>query len=198
MKMVNICIGRFQPFTNGHYKCVETAWKLKHLPTVICIINVPESKVDKRHPFPTSMLVDVYNDVFANDPKIADVVAVSSADIVAISKMLQQNGMQIASWTCGTDRFETYNRMSTKYHELANLSDDFELLEIPRSDDDVSATKARNCLLNDDMDGFFNMLPNMSDRSKLNLYDKLKQQIENVYNKFMERRIMRLERLLLK
>ena len=39
MKKVNIVVGRFQPFTAGHYACITTAKKLRNLPTVICIIN---------------------------------------------------------------------------------------------------------------------------------------------------------------
>ena len=60
MERVNIVIGRFQPFTAGHYSCVKAAMREKGLPTVICMIDVPESKVDKRHPFPSNMLINLY------------------------------------------------------------------------------------------------------------------------------------------
>lgn len=181
MKRVNICIGRFQPFTAGHYKCVEVAWNEKHIPTVVCMINVPENKVDKRHPFPTELLVDSYNELFSNDNKIADMVPVQSADIVTIGKTLRSYGYEIASWTCGTDRYETYSRMASKYHDQAGLTDDFELIEIQRTDDDVSATKMRECLLNNDKRGFYTMLPKSIASGKVILFNTLKDQIDYVY-----------------
>lgn len=177
MKKVNIIIGRFQPFTAGHYVCVTTANKKKKLPTVICMVDTPESKVDNRHPFPTSMLLNAYKKFFDNDPLIKEVITVKSADIVNAAKALKERGYQIASWTCGTDRFSDYSKMAEKYHDAAGLSDDFECIEVPRTDEDISATKARNCLLNDDKDGFFKLMPNDLEKSD-ELYNTLKAQME--------------------
>lgn len=177
MKKVNIIIGRFQPFTAGHYICVTTANKKKNLPTVICMVDTPESKVDNRHPFPTSMLLNTYKDMFDKDPLIADVIPVKSADIISAAKALKEKGYQIASWTCGTDRFSDYSKMSERYHDVAGLSDDFECIEVPRTDEDISATKARNCLLNDDKDGFFKLMPDGLEKSD-DIYNALKTQME--------------------
>lgn len=181
MKKVNIVVGRFQPFTAGHYACITAAKKLRNLPTVICMINTSEEKVDKKHPFPTSMLLDLYSEAFSGDPNIADIITVRSADIVLIGEELRKRNYEIASWTCGTDRLETYNRMSTKYHEQAGLSDDFELIEVARTDEDISATKVRNCLLEDDRSGFFLMMPKSVKRDDY-LFDTLKEQIDKVYS----------------
>lgn len=196
MKKVNICLGRFQPFTAGHYKCVEAAWKEKHLPTVICMINVSAAKVDKRHPFHSEMLVEAYNDLFSSDPKIMEVIPVRSADIVTIGKTLAEDGYEIGSWTCGTDRIDDYTRMSDKYGERAGLADDFEMIEVPRTDEDISATKARTCLLNDDRDAFYSLMPQGSASSLDSLFDTLKEQINMVYYNNIESRICRLEKLL--
>ena len=196
MKRVNICIGRFQPFTAGHYKCVEAAWKQKHIPTVICIINVSPERVDKRHPFPSDMLADLYGDLFSNDIKIAGVIPVRNADIVTNSQVLADNGFEIASWTCGTDRYAGYSRMAERYADKAGLSEDFEMIEVPRSEEDISATKARNCLLNDDRAGFLAMIPPGSNEDVL--YNTLKEQIDIVYdnNESLERRVAKLEKLI--
>ena len=51
MKKVNITIGRFQPFTKGHMKCVEEAYKELSVPTIVCMINVKDEKVDEKHPY---------------------------------------------------------------------------------------------------------------------------------------------------
>ena len=185
MKKVNIVIGRFQPFTKGHYACVEAAMKKKNLPTVICIIDTPESKVDERHPFPSDMLTDLYGEFFSHDEKIVGVVPVKNADIVKIGEELKKHDFEIASWTCGTDRIDSYTKMSTKYKEQAGLSDDFEMIEVYRTDEDVSATKARQALLDDDKKAFYSMIPpvSLSTRLRINLYDHLKKQIDKVHKK---------------
>ena len=212
--MVNIVVGRFQPFTAGHYVCVETAKKLKGLTTVICMINTPESKVDKRHPFTTDLLLYLYNELFSNDPYIEKVVPVKNADIVAIGEELRRYGYEIAAWTCGTDRYDTYSSMASKYHDKAGLTDDFEVIEVKRTDEDISATKARGYLLSDDKQAFFSMMPKSVKPSNEFFYS-LKEQIDKVYNTpeqepkktrrrklseqySLERRVARLEKLLYK
>lgn len=214
MKRVNIVVGRFQPFTAGHYVCVETAKKLKGLQTVICMINTPESKVDKRHPFTTDLLLYLYNELFSNDPYIEKVVPVKNADIVAIGEELRRYGYEIAAWTCGTDRYDTYSSMASKYHDKAGLTDDFEVIEVKRTDEDISATKARGYLLSDDKQAFFSMMPRSVKPSNEFFYS-LKEQIDKVYNApepetkktrrrklseqySLERRVARLEKLLYK
>jgi cytidyltransferase-like protein len=181
MQRVNIVVGRFQPFTAGHYVCVEAAKKLKDLPTVICMINTPESKIDKRHPFTTDLLLYIYNELFSSDPYIEKVVPVKNADIVAIGEELKRYGYEIAAWTCGTDRYPTYAAMAEKYHDRAGLADDFEVIEVKRTDEDISATKARSCLLADDKQAFFSMMPRSVKPSDEFFYS-LKEQIDKVYN----------------
>lgn len=179
MKRINLMIGRFQPFTKGHYKCVEEAYKQKKIPTVICMINTPEEKVDEKHPFPSSILLPLYKNMFSKDNKIEDIVLVKSADIVKIGEELSKKGYIISSWTCGTDRIESYTRMSSKYHDQAGLSDDFEMIEIFRTDEDISATKARQALMDDDKETFIKLTPKipLSMNLKANIYDELREQI---------------------
>lgn len=187
MKKINITIGRFQPFTNGHMKCIERAWKELGIPTIVCMINVKDEKVDEKHPFPTSLILPLYNDAFKKEEKIEKFVLVTNADIVKIGEMLYQEGYEIASWSCGTDRIDSYTKMATKYAEQAHLSDDFQMLEIKRSDEDISATKVRQALLDDDKKFFDKMTPfgTLSQHLKgdKSVYSVLKAQIEKVVNK---------------
>ena len=187
MQKVNIVIGRFQPFTNGHLKCVEEAWNKLNVPTIICMINTKDEKVDEKHPFPSSLLLPLYNDVFKKNKMIKKVVLVVNADIVKIGEMLKNDDYQICSWTCGTDRYESYSRMSKNYHDQAGLSDDFQMIEVKRGDEDISATKVRQALLNDDKRTFDKMTPfgSLSQhlKGKESVYEVLKTQINKVMNK---------------
>jgi citrate lyase synthetase len=76
--------------------------------------------------------------------------------------------------------------MATKYAEQAHLSPDFKMFEIKRSDEDISATKVRNAILNDDYKSFVVMTPLATLKSKLvgkNYYKELRDQINKVMNK---------------
>ena len=142
-----IIVGRFQPLTLGHFRCIEAAQR-RGLKPVLCMINTPENKTDERKPFPSSVLMKLYGPIAH---KLGfEVVLVKSADIVEISKSVNK----IAAWYCGTDRFNDYKRMADKYHDEAKLEDDFEVIEIPRTDEDVSATACREAIKNDDYKKF--------------------------------------------
>ena len=182
MERVNLIVGRFQPFTKGHYFLVNAARRQKNLSSVICMILTETP--DKKHPFPTTMLTDLYNDFFANDNNIVEVIPVKSADIVKIGKLLKDKGYEIASWSCGSDRLAGYAKMANQYHDLAGLSDDFEMIEVPGDEkavDNISATKVRNALLNNDRDTFDTLMPEGSVFNMSTMYGTLKDQIEKVY-----------------
>jgi nicotinic acid mononucleotide adenylyltransferase len=184
MKKVNILIGRFQPITNGHVKCAQVAFEQKGIPTVLCMIETPDSKVDARHPFPSSLTVPMYKDLFSHNKKahIEDIVLVKNADIIKIAEVLRANGYEPQSWTCGTDRVDSYKAMAEKYHERAELPDDFEVIEIKRGDEDESATKLRDALARDDKDTFFKMFPaiSLSVRVKTDIYSTLRNQLLSI------------------
>ena len=182
-KPINIMIGRFQPLTNGHMKCVDEAWKVKGVPTIIAMIGVKEEKVDPKHPFPSDMLLPLYNEIFAKNKRVEKVILVKNANIVEIGENLYNEGYQVCSWTCGTDRLESYEKMANKYKEKAHLSDDFEMIEIKRTDEDISATKARQALIDDDIKTFAALTPlvTLKERTTGNrVYNTLREQLLKV------------------
>ena len=154
MKRVNIIIGRFQPLTYGHIKCIQNIYNIFNIPTIIIMINTPESKVDSRHPFSSNLLNTIYNEHFKMDPIIEKVVLYKNADIVKIGQMLKDMGYEISTWVCGEDRYNSYYNMVNKYKEDAQLPNDFRLINIKRTEDDISATQARNMLIRNDSKGF--------------------------------------------
>lgn len=185
MKKVNITIGRFQPITNGHMSCIEIPYKKLGIPTIICMIDVPDDKVDEKHPFPSSMLLPLYKNLFEKNNMIEDIILVKSADIVKIGETLYNMGYEIQSWTCGTDRLAMYKRMSTNYAEKAHLSEDFELIEVKRADEDISATKVRQAILDNDYKTFVAMTPLVTIQSRLTgkeCYDELRAQLLKIHN----------------
>ena len=182
-KRVNITVGRFQPLTNGHIRCVEVPKKELNVPTVLCIIDTPSENVDKKHPFPTSMLLPIYRDLMKSRNDIIDIVVVKNADIVKIGEVLNDK-YEIVSWSCGTDRIESYTNQSSKYKEKAGLAKDFKMIEVVRPKDAISATKVRAAILNGDIDTFNKYTPYNTLKSFLkgdnSVYNTLRAQLLNI------------------
>ena len=148
-----IIVGRFQPLTKGHLKLILEA-KRKGLEPVLCMIST--SKTDERKPWDSRFLLDLYAEPMK---KLGfRIVLVKSADIVEIGKAIRGMGWPAASriraWFCGTDRYKDYARMVDKYGAEAGLDPEFELVEIPRSDEDISATKCREAIVKGDFKTF--------------------------------------------
>ena len=168
----NIIIGRFQPLTDGHMKCIEAAWKELGIGTVICLVDTPENKVDARHPFSTSVLLPIYNELKDTFKYINDIVVVKNADIVKIGEAVNDK-YEIKSWTCGTDRIDSYTKMSTNYKDQAGLAPDFQMIEVKRGDGDISATKVRKALLDGDVKTFNRLTPYNTLRSYIKEQNKV-------------------------
>lgn len=154
-EQVNILIGRFQPMTKGHLRCMQRAQENLNIPTILCIIETPEEKRNERHPFSTETLLGAYNAIL-DKSLVREIITVKNADIVKIAERLKDKYI-IKSWTCGTDRYESYKTMAEKYKEQAGLDPEFEMIEIERTEDSESATALRKALKKNDRTEFEKM-----------------------------------------
>ena len=176
MKNVNICLGRFMPFTKGHYKMIEYGLKHNGLPTVIFMIS--NKKMDKKHPF-SDELIQKEMDMLKKSLKgIENTVYVSSADIVKLGQWCYENNYEPQFWITGSDRLAAYKRQAEnpKYQDLGHFPSSFTTLEVPRTDEDISATKVREAIMNDDLDTFKKMMPEGTEK----LFDDFKEALSQV------------------
>lgn len=176
MKKVNICLGRFMPFTKGHYKMIEYGLKHNGLPTVIFMIS--NNKMDKKHPF-SDELIQKEMDMLKKSLKgIEDIVYVNSANIVKLGSWCYENNYEPQLWITGSDRLATYKRQAEnpKYKEKLHLPDTFTTLEVPRTDDDISATKVREAIMNNDLEAFKKMMPEGTEK----LFDEFKEALSKI------------------
>ena len=157
MERVNIIIGRFQPFTLGHLKCAEEAYKKLKVKTVLLVIDTV--KQDSRHPFLTRQLEKIFDATVRHEQTLTGWLTVKNANIVDNIEILRQAGYEPISWTCGTDRFDSYKRMVDKYGEDIGLDSNFQVIEVKRGDEDVSATAVRNALRNDQEEEYEKLVP---------------------------------------
>ena len=58
------------------------------------------------------------------------------------------------------DRYTQYETMIKKYGKDINLDDNFEVIEVKRGDEDISATAVRQALRNNDEDTYISLVPN--------------------------------------
>ena len=163
---INIIVGRFQPLTKGHLKCAKY-----HVRTVLCMIET--KKTDSKKPFLTSDFIDLYKSLLLDDKDIIDIILINNADIVKIKEICENLGYNIKYWTCGTDRFADYDRMARKY------APEVEVIEVPRTDEDISATKARKALMDGDEYEFYKLF--------IPITLKQRQQFGNIFNTFKEK-----------
>ena len=176
MKKVNICLGRFMPFTKGHYKMIEYGLKHNGLPTVIFMIS--NKKIDKRHPFPDELIQKEMDMLKKSLEGIENTVYVSSADIVKLGQWCYENNYEPQFWITGSDRLAAYKRQAEnpKYQDLGHFPSSFTTLEVPRTDEDISATKVREAIMNDDLTTFKKMMPNGTEK----LFNEFKEALSQV------------------
>ena len=175
-KEVNMFVGRFQPFTLGHVKVVEHLHKQNGLPTVIFLVKAKTKKAEDKfkRPFDETMQVNMIKHVMKEYP----IETVYVIDTAAIDKMF--NAMrpkyEPVLWGTGSDRLKTYSYQvdNPKYREELGVDDSFRLEEIPRTDDNISATKVRNALLDGDEKTYKSMTP----KSMHKMFKLLKQTME--------------------
>jgi cytidyltransferase-like protein len=175
-KEVNMFVGRFQPFTLGHVKVVEHLHKQNGLPTVIFLVKAKTKKKEDsfKRPFDETMQVNMIKHVMKEYP----IETVYVIDTAAIDKMF--NAMrpkyEPVLWGTGSDRMKTYGYQvnNPKYRGELGVEDSFRLEEIPRTDDNISATKVRNALLDGDEKTYKSMTP----KSMHKMYKLLKQTME--------------------
>ena len=158
MEKVNIIIGRFQPFTLGHLKCAQEAQRRLGVKSVLLVINTV--KQDARHPFLTKQIEKILDKMCKEEPALTGYVLVKNADIVKNVEILREAGYEPVSWTCGTDRYAQYETMVKKYGKDIDLDDNFEVIEVKRGDEDISATAVRQALRNNDEDTYISLVPN--------------------------------------
>ena len=174
---VNMFVGRFQPFTLGHVKVVEHLHKQNGLPTVIFLVKSKTKKKEDgfKRPFDEDLQVTMIKNVMREYP-IENVFVIPTGAIDKTFNEMRPKYEPVL-WGTGSDRMKTYGFQvnNPKYRDELGVDDDFRLEEIPRTDDNISATKVRNSLLDGDEKTFKSMTP----RSMHKMYKLLKGKLED-------------------
>lgn len=164
-KEVVVFSGRFQPPTAGHLKAIKAAYKKYHLPVIIVMIKGGKSNVQ----FDNKIQEALFKKMLKGIPY--QIVELSNGFVGEWIDWLRNKNMEPKALFCGSDRKKTYEGQINRYKEKMNL--DIKVEEIVRSGEDISATKVRQALADDDFDTFKKMM----DKSVWKDFDTLKKYV---------------------
>lgn len=178
-ELVNMFVGRFQPFTLGHAKVLEALHKENGYPVVVLLVKSKNPKRKKgdefSKPYDTDTQIEMFNNVKKQYKFLKDILIVPTGGIDTIFNELRPKYEPVL-WGTGTDRLKSYGYQvnNDSYRDQLNCRADFKLFEIKRTDDNISATKVRNSMLDGDEKLFQSMTP----KSIHKMYDDLKMKLE--------------------
>ena len=176
-KLVNMFVGRFQPFTLGHAKVVETIHKQNGYPVVILLVKAKNKKKEDafKRPYDESTQVEMINNLKSKYP-IEEVFVIPTGGIDTMFNAMRPNYEPVL-WGTGSDRMKTYGFQVNKdtYREDLGVRPDFGLYEIPRTGKNISATQVRNAMLDGDEKLFKKLTP----KPIHNMYGELKTKLED-------------------
>ena len=176
-KLVNMFVGRFQPFTLGHAKVIETISKENGYPVVIFLIKSKTKKAEDafKRPYDEETQLAMLNRLKSSYP-IEDVKILPTA---AIDKMFNElrPKYEPVLWGTGTDRMKVYSYQVDRqeYRDDLGVRDDFGLFEIPRTGKNISATQVRNAML----DGNERLFKKLTPKGIHGMYGELKLKLED-------------------
>lgn len=175
-KLVNMFVGRFQPFTLGHAKVVKAIHQQNGYPVVILLVKSKTKKKEDafKRPYDEDTQLDMLNKLKRELP-IEDVFIIPTGGIDTMFNAMRPKYEPVL-WGTGSDRMKTYGFQVNKdqYREDLGVRDDFKLFEIPRTGNNISATQVRNAMLDNDEKLFKKLTP----KGIHGMYDELKSRLE--------------------
>lgn len=174
---VNIFVGRFQPFTLGHAKVLEAIHKENGFPVIVFLIKAKKAKKEDnfKRPYSEDFQIKMFKQVQRQYKFLKEIIVLPSPAIDHMFNALRPKYEPVL-WGTGSDRMKAYGYQvnNDNYRDQLNVRSDFGLFEIPRTDDNISATKVRNTMLDNDEAAFQSMTP----KALHKMYDTLKSELE--------------------
>ena len=137
--------GRFQPFTLGHKKMFDEAFATTDY-VVVNLVKGAKSDISK-NPYPPELQKELIKATYPT--KNIEFIESNTGSLITIINKSEQNINVV--W-CGSDRVKEYRKQVER-------NPDISVSEIKRTDDDVSATKVRESLKNNDIESFKKLVP---------------------------------------
>lgn len=124
-KEVNIVIGKFQPFNNGHLKLIKKANQTNGLPVVIMVVNGPKN-------FIKGEIMDKMMSIISNElPDVVDSYKYIDDDLLSSALNGLGSKYNPKTLTIGTKRLDNYLLQARSLKKRKKLDKDFILQTAP-------------------------------------------------------------------
>ena len=167
---IAVFMGRFQPPTKAHLDIIKKIQSQEHLPVEIAIVRGEKTGLNKeKNPFDFNLQQQIFKSCLGNS---INIMKLTSGFIGEFINVLRHHNKEPVLLYCGTDRIKSYQAQISRYKNKLNLS--LQVKEISRSDEDISASKVRNALKNNDIEKF----KQLTDKCEWKYFEKLKGEIK--------------------
>jgi len=174
-RKVNIIVGRFQPFHNGHLSMAKDLHDINKCPVVIVVVHPGHNK-SGQSPFtiPTikTMMSNLTKD---SDGIIKDYCVISRGFIYDVINKLRELNYEPVLWGAGEDRINDYKKqleLNYKRDNELKLSDNFQLVKTDRYGTGTEVRKAIE-------DGQFGIFKALVPKTVQGVYTLLKNDMDN-------------------
>jgi len=169
LEPVNLLVGRFQPFHNGHLKMVDQLYKENDLPSIIAVVHPGHNKSGKS-PYNEKLISRYMEGVVRDNPgKIAGYFIVNRGLLGPIYGKAKEHGFLPKVIGAGDDRIEDYNKQADYLKKAGgDFPEDIKITQTKRSS---SGSDVRKKIDSEDYIGFKKLVP---------------QAVANVYNSLID------------
>jgi cytidyltransferase-like protein len=169
LEPVNLLVGRFQPFHNGHLKMVDQLYKENDLPSIIAVVHPGHNKSGKS-PYDEKLISRYMEGIVRDNPgKIAGYFIVNRGLLGPIYGKAKEYGFLPKVIGAGDDRIEDYNKQAEYLKKAGgDFPEDIKITQTKRSS---SGSDVRKKIDSEDYTGFKKLVP---------------QAVANVYNSLID------------
>jgi cytidyltransferase-like protein len=174
-KKVNIIVGRFQPFHNGHLSMAKDLYDFNKYPVVIVVVHPGHNK-SGQSPFTLSTIKTMMSNLSKDsDGMIKDHCIIGRGFIYDVINKLRELNYEPILWGAGEDRIQDYKKqleLNFKRENELKLGDNFQLVKTDRYG---SGTEVRKAIEEDKFGEFKALVP----KTVQGVYTLLRNDIEN-------------------
>lgn len=169
LEPVNLLVGRFQPFHNGHMKMVDQLYKENDLSSIIAVVHPGHNKSGKS-PYDEKLISRYMEGIVRDNPgKISGYFVVNRGLLGPIYGKAKEYGFLPKAIAAGDDRIEDYNKQAEYLKKAGgDFPEDIKIIQTKRSS---SGSEVRKKIESEDYTGFKKLVP---------------QAVANVYNSLID------------
>lgn len=172
-KNVNIIVGRFQIFSNGHMNMANELYEMNKLPVVIVVVHPGHNK-SGNSPLEESTVKSMFNNVRDDSKgKILDYKIIKRGYLSDVIEALRPQYEPVL-WGAGEDRINDYKKqleLNNKKGNELKLTDKFQIMNTSRT---MNSTDVRKVISEDKFGEFKSMVP----KGVQGLYNLFRKDIE--------------------